>query len=390
MTSSSFWIGFFSLAHITFASLGVGFMVLAPIAEGLGRSRPYFTDFAYLATRFTLVTYTTSIVLAVFMLELFIGLFPLTNTYLFNHFRYPLHLALIVFFIQVLCLYPYYHFWEWLRSKSISWHITLGTIAAVFILIWGGILDGIGSYMMTPVEGDSGWARLWNPTWVPLMVHRFFGNLVIAGYVMAAYAGWRLWKQSGQKKDEAYYLTLIKTGMAIGIVSLMIQPVSGFIFAQHIHHAQPDILQDLYEGQTVLLVIWQFTLLALLLLGSHLIFRSVHLERGHSYLAEILYVLTIVLMVALAPYPLYRRIVNFIVLLQTGRYLWFVFPVWMRGPTPSLNKPFIHFIAMALGLAALVLYLTMGTIREVARGPDTIHGMINSQTESAFRGETFP
>ncbi|MCA9422337.1 MAG: hypothetical protein KC592_15040, partial [Nitrospira sp.] len=112
MTGSSIWIGFFSLAHITLASLGVGFMVLAPLAEGLGRRRPYFTDFAYLATRFTLVTYTTSIVLAVFMLELFIGLFPLTNSYLFNHFRYPLHLALVVFFIQVLCLYPYYHFWD--------------------------------------------------------------------------------------------------------------------------------------------------------------------------------------------------------------------------------------------------------------------------------------
>lgn len=390
MTSSSFWIGFFSLAHITLASLGVGFMVLAPIAEGLGRSRPYFTDFAYLATRFTLVTYTTSIVLAVFMLELFIGLFPLTNSYLFNHFRYPLHLALIVFFIQVLCLYPYYHFWDRLRSKSITWHITLGTVAAVLILIWGGILDGIGSFMMTPVQGDNGWARLWNPTWVPLMVHRFFGNLVIAGYVMAAYAGWRLWKHSGQTKDDAYYLTLIKTGMAIGIVSLMIQPVSGFVFAQHIQNAQPDILQDLYEGQTVLFVIGQFTLLALLLLGSHLIFRSVHLERGHSYRAEIFYVLTVVLMVVLAPYPLYRRIVTLLVLLQTGWYLRYVFPVWMRGSTPSLNKPFIHFIAMALGLAALILYLTMGTIREVARGPDTIHGIINNQTESTFRSQTFP
>lgn len=365
-------------------------MVLAPIAEGLGRRRPYFTDFAYLVTRFTLVTYTTSIVLAVFMLELFIGLFPLTNSYLFNHFRYPLHLALIVFFIQVLCLYPYYHFWDRLRSKSVTWHMTLGTVAAVFILIWGGILDGIGSFMMTPVEGDNGWTRLWNPTWVPLMVHRFFGNLVIAGYVMATYAGWRLWKQSGQKKDEAYYLTLLKTGIAIGIVSLMIQPVSGFVFAQHIQNAQPDVLQDLYEGPTVLLVIGQFTLLALLLLGSHLIFRPVHLERGHSYWAEGFYVLMVVLMVVLAPYPFYRRLVNVIVLLQTGWYLWYVFPVWMRGSTPSLNKPVIHYIAMALGLTALVLYLTMGTIREVARGSDTIHGIINSQTESAFRGETFP
>ncbi|MDR4493465.1 MAG: cytochrome ubiquinol oxidase subunit I [Nitrospirales bacterium] len=390
MTNSSFWVGVFSLAHITLAGLGVGFMILAPIAEGLGRTRPHFTDFAYSATRFTLVTYTTSIVLAVFMLELFIGLFPLTNSWLFNHFRSPLHLALAAFFIQVFCLYPYYHFWNRLRSKSITGHMTLGASAAVLILIWGGILDGIGSFMMTPVEGETGWARLWNPTWVPLLVHRFFGNLVIAGYVMAAYAGWRLWNPSLQPNHVEYYLTLLKTGMAIGIVSLMIQPVSGFIFAQQIQHAQPDVQQFLYNGPTILLVYGQFTLLALLLLGSHLIFCPGHFDRNHSHWAEFLYVLSIILMVILAPYPFYRRIVTVIVLLQTGWHLTVVFPVWLRDATPTLNKPFTRSIAMTLGFAALLLYLTMGTIREMARGNDTINGIIERQMESAFIAETFP
>lgn len=390
MTNSSFWVGLFSLAHITLASLGVAYMVLSPIAEGLGRTRPHFTELAYLLTRFTLVTYTTSIVLAVFMLELFIGLFPLTNSWLFNNFRGPLHLALAVFFIQVLCLYPYYHFWDRLRAKSVPWHMVLGGTAAVLILVWAGILDGIGSFMLTPVEGESGWARLWNPTWVPLMVHRFFGNLVIAGYVMAAYAGWRLWKHSSQQRDHEYYLMLLKSGMSLGIVSLMIQPVSGFLYAQQIQHAQPDILPQLYEGQTGMLVVGQFTLLALLLLGSHTIFRSVHLERGHSYWAEAWYVLTVVLLIILAPYPVYRRVVNLVVLIQTGWYLSYVFPAWMHRSTPSLNTPVIQSTAMALGIMSLMLYLTMGTIRETARGPDTIHGIIKSQAESTFRGETFP
>lgn len=390
MTNSSFWVGLFSLAHITLASLGVGYMVLAPIAEGLGRTRPHFTNLAYLITRFTLVTYTSSIVLAVFMLELFIGLFPLTNSWLFNHFRAPLHLALGAFFIQLLCLYPYYHFWERLRAKSVAWHIALGATAAVLILVWAGILDGIGSFMLTPVEGENGWARLWNPTWLSLMIHRFFGNLVIAGYVMAAYAGWRLWKISHQQNDPEYYLMLLKTGMSIGIVSLMIQPVSGFMYAQQILNAQPDVLQQLYEGQTLLLVVGQFSLLALLLLGSHLIFRSVYLERGHSYWAEGLYVLMVVLLVFLAPYPLYRRVVNLVVLIQTGWYLSYVFPAWMQHSTPSLNKPLIRSTAMALGIISLMLYLTMGTIRELARGPDTIHGIIGQEMESTVRGETFP
>lgn len=387
--NASFWVGLFSLAHITLASLGVGCMVLAPIAEGLGRTRPHFTDVAYLITRFTLVTYTTSIVLAVFMLELFTGLFPLTNSWLFNHFRYPLQFALAVFLIQLLCLYPYYHFWDWFRSKSITWHMVLGGAAAVLILVWAGILDGIGSYMLTPVDEESGWARLWNPTWLPLMVHRFFGNLVIAGYVMAAYAGWRLWTNRRRIKDAGYYLLLLKTGMSIGIVNLMIQLVSGFVYAYRIQTVRPDVQPKLLEGGSTILVIGPFILLALLLLGSHLIFRSVHVDRGHSYWGEGLYVLMICLLVVLAPFPYYRRLISLLVLIQTGWYLSYVFPAWIRHSTPSLNTPFVHGSAMILGMASLILYLTMGTIREVARGPDTIYGIIQHQAEASEKNEVF-
>lgn len=390
MIASSFWIGFFSLAHILLAGLGVGYMVLAPIAEGLGRTRPHFADLAYLITKFTLVTYTASIVLAVFMIELFIGLSPLTNSWLFNHFRYPIQVAMAVFLVQLLCLYPYYHFWDRLRSKSITRHMVLGAVAAVLIVIWGGILDGIGSFMLTPVEGESGWARLWNPTWVPLMVHRFFGNLVIAGYVMAAYAGWRLWKRSHQEIDRGYYLMLLKTGVSIGIVSVMIQPISGFAYAQKIQNTQPDILTQLYAGDSGILVVWQFTLLALLLLGSHMVFRSVHRERGHSLWAEAFYVLIVLLLVVLAVFPFYRRIVTLLVLVQTGWYLSHVFPAWMRRQTPALNKPLIQLTAMALGIVSLTLYLTMGTIREVSRGPDTIYGFIDREAEAALVYEDPP
>lgn len=387
---ASFWVGLFSLAHIMLASLGVGYMVLAPIAEGLGRTRPHFTNLAYLLTRFTLVTYTASIVLAVFMLELFIGLYPLTNSWIFNHFRYPLHVALAVFFIQVLCLYPYYHFWDQIRAKSVVGHMALGGTAAILILIWAGILDGIGSFMLTPVKGESGWERLWNPTWMPLIVHRFFGNLVIAGYVMAGYAGWRLKKHHPHPNDYAYYHMLLKTGMALGIVALMIQPVSGFVYSQYIQNAQPDILQNLYEGNTVFLVVWQFTLLALLLLGTHIVFRSVHLDRGHSHWGEGFYVLTIILMVVLASFPVYRRVVTLIVLIQTGWYLSYVIPAWLHHQTPSLDKSLIQTTVMTLGIISLMLYLSMGTIREVARGPETIYGMIDQQLESTLVNEKTP
>src|SRR5581483_4760281 len=85
--AAEFAVGAAALSHIAVASLSVGSMMLAPAAETLGRTRPHYTEIAHTLARFTLVTYTTSLVLAVIMIELFIGLFPFTNTWLFNHFR---------------------------------------------------------------------------------------------------------------------------------------------------------------------------------------------------------------------------------------------------------------------------------------------------------------
>lgn len=45
---------------------------------------------------------------------------------------------------------------------------------------------------------------------------------------------------------------------------------------------------------------------------------------------------------------------------------------------------------MALGIISLMLYLTMGTIREVARGPDTVYGLIERQTDSALANGNNP
>ena len=87
---NSLAIGIVSLLHIAFAGLAVGLMLLAPLMEAFGRSNSLYLETAHSMTRFTLVTYTTSTVLAVIMAELFIGLFPQTNTWLFNQFRAPI------------------------------------------------------------------------------------------------------------------------------------------------------------------------------------------------------------------------------------------------------------------------------------------------------------
>ena len=174
-------VGIFSLLHITLAALSVAFMLMAPWFEFRGRTRPHDLDLALSLTRFTIVVFSVSTVLAVIMVELMIGLFPQTTMWLWNRFRDPILFGILAFFLQLFALYPYYHFWEPLRRYSVPFHTALGAFAAFFMLFWVLMLDGMGSYMLTPVDGDGPWKRLLNPTWLPLALHRMGGNFMIAG-----------------------------------------------------------------------------------------------------------------------------------------------------------------------------------------------------------------
>ena len=233
LLGNSLVIGLFSLLHIMLAALSVGFMLMAPLFEFRGRANLFDRDLARSLTRFTVVVFSVSTVLAVIMVELMIGLFPVTTMWMWNRFRGPILVGILAFILQLLALYPYYHFWEPLRRYSIPFHTTLGALAAFFMLLWVLMLDGMGSYMLTPVEQAGTWERLWNPTWLPLALHRMGGNFMIAGYGLAAYGAWRAGGFEPQSL-RPYYAHLFRTGWAIGLGALLLQPFTGLIYAMSI------------------------------------------------------------------------------------------------------------------------------------------------------------
>ena len=381
-------VGIFSLLHIALAGLGMGFMVLAPIAEVIGRRRPHYTDAARSMTRFTLVTFTTSMVLAVLMIELFIGLFPLTNTLLFNRFRLPIFVAMAAFLAQLFLLYPYYHYWDRIRLRRPRVHIALGSTAALLMLVWVLVLDGIGSFMLTPVNGDSQWKLLLNPTWLPLALHRFIGNFVISGYAAAGYAAWRL-RDAVAEHDQLYYREIATAGFMVGLVALSLQPVTGLLYAHQIEQAAPEAYRQVVSGPFQPLVYLQFSLIATLFLGSHIVLATagpnVSAQRWLLplvALAAVGMVLSVgmndlrrALTLGLASLTLVALVVNRRTLTSSGGL--------------TFDRPALRRVAAVLGVVSLITYLIMGTIRETARRPYTVQGVVTLQDEaqkpSAFR-----
>ena len=384
LIGNSLVVGLFSLLHIALAGLSVGFMVLAPIFEWQGKTNPASTTLAHTMTRFTVIVFSVSTVLAVIMVELMIGLFPVTTMWMWNQFRGPIAVGIAAFILQLLALYPYYHYWDKMMERRPSLHLALGVAAALFMLIWVLVLDGMGSYMLTPVEQAGSWMNLINPTWLPLAVHRLIGDILIAGYVIAAYGAWR----TGRPADHphrAYYRYVSQIGWTIGLAALLLQPFSGWLYAWAIRSSVPDAYEQLIRGPYQPLVYVQFFLIGLLFIGNHLVIRAA--SSANPRWIDLLVVTSAIGLLASVGQTTFRRTVLF---LLVALILWGLARLRSKGRMADIGGGIgIRPIMAGLGAIAVLTYLTMGTIRETARRPDTVRNMISLQDEAkhpaAFR-----
>jgi cytochrome bd-type quinol oxidase subunit 1 len=375
-----------SLLHIVLAGLSVGFLIVAPIFEWYGRRAAHFSDLAYGLTKFTVLVFSVSTVLAVIMVELLIGLFPVTTMWVWNQFRGPIALAIAAFLLQFAFLYPYYHYWNRIRGRSVVLHIALGAVAAVLMLVWVAVLDGMGSYMLTPVKGGSGWDKLWNPTWISLALHRLVGELAMGGFVIAAYAAWRLGRPSPEHTPE-YYRLMFMVGWLGGLAALLLQPFTGVVYASWIQRAAPEAYEQIVRGEYRYLAYVQFALVGLLMVGSHWLSNQATAPRGRPRWLDIAIPVTAVCMVASVGQTALRR--AFLYLL-VALVLWSVRSLFVREGRrwrlAASFAPTMRPIALTLGVLSLLIYVTMGTIRETARLPYTVRHVITLDNQDQAAG----
>lgn len=371
---NSLVVGLFSLLHIAVAGLSVGFMMLAPVLEWRGRMNPAALALARSITRFTLIVFSASTVLAVIMVELLIGLFPVTTMWVWNQFRGPLALGIAAFLLQLLALYPYYHFWDRFIEKRPTLHLALGAGAAFFMFIWVLVLDGMGSYMLTPTERSGTWTNLLNPTWLPLVLHRLIGDVVVAGYVIAAYGAWRAGRPA-EEPHRPYYGYLSWIGSMVGLTALLLQPFSGLLYASVIRSSVPEAYDQLVRGQYQWLVFLQFLLIGLLFVGSHLVLRAAWSPGSRMTRIDALFVFSAIALVASVGHTAVRRAWLYLLVVLI---LWSLFRLWRGGTSIDVvQHTQMRPVMVGLGVVALLTYLTMGTIRETARHPDTVWKVIS-------------
>jgi cytochrome bd-type quinol oxidase subunit 1 len=239
------------------------------------------------------------------------------------------------------------------------------------------MLDGMGSYMLTPVQAGM-WERLWNPTWVPLAVHRMVANFMIAGYSLAAYGAWRAWRPS-DRPSQSYYRYLFKTGYAIGLGALLLQPFTGLWYRALIDRAAPGTSELLMEGAYRPIVQAQFLLIGLLFLGNYLLLKSTRPSHPGMRWFDIGFPVGAVLLTLSVGQPEFRPVWLYGLV---GLTVWYLMTWWRTSFTlADRSGTYIRSLAAGMGLLSILLYLTMGTIREMSRRPDRVGGQISVQDE---------
>jgi cytochrome bd ubiquinol oxidase subunit I len=331
--------------------------------------------------------------------------------------------------LTILLLYVYHY-----RTQRRS--IVAGLGAAFFILVWQAILTGVDTYMVT--GGGAGeqafqsggnltfsglgeaLGSIFNPMFIPLDLHRTFGNLSWPAFAVGAWAAFR-YRSAKSPGDKAFYDWAGSMGVMWGTIFLLLQPFAGFAIAYTMKAAyQPnapmaqgaggpydrlvgsgpgaDSLTSnlLYINLLIVVGLFVFSNLAMYLgAGEH------HERKGRlpiRFFGLLAAVAGLYSASPIADWPfLYMRYIMILimVLATLGAVIFYA----RARPKFAYGSPGGGYraVLMFLGVLAVVVSLNMGFMKSNSRVPYTVYGepqyKVNSEkpiTQEQIKSQTRP
>ena len=245
--------------HTLIATFIVGITMIAPISEyiGLVTKQPRYDRFARNAAKFTILLFAGGSALAFTFFFSLMTLYPVFFSYLMNIFFWVFLAEAFMFIGEVLLVYAWYNAWDRMAYRK-RLHVIFGFMAGLFGLTQMTLINVVGSYMLSPSAASAtnvAWTYL-NPTYMPLNMHRFVGNLSFVGFLIAGWAAWR-YLRSLREDDREYYDWMGHWGMVWGFGFLILQPIIGYGYMKAIREHSPVTFDYLMKGDKA----WLFNLL---------------------------------------------------------------------------------------------------------------------------------
>src|SRR5215203_4490115 len=248
--------------HIYHSAFIAAILLIASASEYMGvlTKQPKYDRFAKGAAIATVLLFATGSSIAITGLLALITLYPVFWSHLQNIMFWPLFAEAWMFVGEIILIYAWYVSWEKLAYRK-KLHIVIGFMAAMLVIFQFTLINVVGSYLLTPALGaeptDVGAVYL-NPTFVPLNMHRFVGNISFAGFLVAGYAGVR-YLRSTQEEDREFFDWMGHWALVWGFGFLLLQPIIGFGYMKSIREQNTAAFDYIMLGDKS----WLFNLLAI-------------------------------------------------------------------------------------------------------------------------------
>lgn len=387
------------MAHILFATFVIGATTIAVFSETLGliTHRGWYERFARFLGGILVVINSTGAFLGVTFIVLLILLWPNFWATLLRITFWPLYIEAFLFLSEAILIYVWYYTWDRMVDRK-GLHLVIGWLTVLSLQSGMLMINTVASYMLTPVDPNSFFRVFFNPTRIPLDVHRFGGNFVWAAFFIGAVAA-VLALRSRTNEDRAFFDRIGGFLVGIGALFLILQPMAGFSYMRALRDASWDAFERMMRGERA----WVFVIVTILVSGLFLLsswymfLRAEHsgLARTRLYRGYKRFALAGMLLLAAVFALPYQASGGFFLsamqpykyLAMTGLMLFGVvnFAVYARAVEKKIRwgeggrRP--QAVLIALGILALATMLMMGYARETARNPWLIYKVMPIEGE---------
>lgn len=254
-------IGFLGLFHTAVASLAIGFafVVTALQIAGYIRKENHYDLMAKRVQLWHVCIYNIGTINAIGLVFALSGLYPQFWSQIFTQFFWTLIIEEALFFLLATTLTFHYFFWDtmWGHKKL---HIFLGAMLTPLFLLQFYIINGMGSYMLTPgfAEGQVslwsgtadilGWDKLafYNPSFLMLTFHRTAANFAYGSFFVAGMCGVLMYLRPGRRK---WYEGGARLSFNLAFLNLLVLPIIGFFYAWVLKYHAREAYDNLMVGR---------------------------------------------------------------------------------------------------------------------------------------------
>tara|TARA_Y100000294_G_scaffold177480_1_gene202990 strand:+ start:846 stop:2411 length:1566 start_codon:yes stop_codon:yes gene_type:complete len=202
----------------------------------------------------------------------FVLMGPYSNLaiHLFDKFSPIFAIYGLLFFVETILLYVYWYSWDQMSNRK-TLHMTIGVTLNVVGTVMMFLMNAVGAYMLTPPEGveEAGlWSLINNPSWSGLNLHRFVANITFGGLMVALFAAF-MFLTAKTKEDRAFYDWMGFIGNIIGVATLMLLPLAGYVYAKELFLYDAVISTFMMADKLSFYFVLQGVLVSMLFLGAN-------------------------------------------------------------------------------------------------------------------------